>query len=352
MNKYKNIDKIKPETLLSLFRDEIESSIEFKYINGIQPFFMSYGSEKYYVYIKNISSAYFSDRDKTTRAQLPIKPEFESIKKSPYKFIFLGYDGLNDVYICWNFHIAKERLNVGKSVSFYSRTFFQSDVKDFEFSRRRLKNGDLPVLFKRSNLNEFFKQIDTFFSHDTDLFIFKSSDYFNSSSLEEFIEFLKDVKKLSEKTISNYTSALNSKILEGIRKYFDPSLENIFFINNLDILERMNKKLFEKEEYIKINIKGKNMYSCAFTSYISFINNRYSKSTEVENGVKNDFNIKSEYQKEGKLLKITDLELLSKIEPYLSSNRLLSAVQIVGDYYQEEFPLMKLSDWFALVRNI
>ena len=33
-------------------------------------------------------------------------------------FIFLGYDQENDVFVCWDFNVAKERLNVGKSVSF------------------------------------------------------------------------------------------------------------------------------------------------------------------------------------------------------------------------------------------
>lgn len=69
-------------------REVLDNSTDFSYISGIQPFFMSFGKQKYYVYVKNVSSAYFSDRDKTTRAQLPIKSEFNSIKSSPYPFIF------------------------------------------------------------------------------------------------------------------------------------------------------------------------------------------------------------------------------------------------------------------------
>lgn len=147
MNEYKNIDKIKPEKLLELAREILDKSDDFVYKSGSQPFLMSFKNEDFYVYIKNISSAYFSDRDKTTRAQLPIKKEFEEIKKSDKTFIFLGYDGINDVYVCWNFNVAKSRLNVGKSVSFYSRSFFQSEVKEGEFVKRLLKNGDTPVFF-------------------------------------------------------------------------------------------------------------------------------------------------------------------------------------------------------------
>ena len=63
----------------------------FQYISGIQPFLMSLKGRKYYVYVKNLSSAYFKDRPDTTRAQLPIKDEFSEIKESAYPFIFLGY---------------------------------------------------------------------------------------------------------------------------------------------------------------------------------------------------------------------------------------------------------------------
>ncbi len=253
MNEFKKIEKIRPEVLLTLVREELDLSTDFVYLSGEQPFFMSFKNIKYYVYVKNISSAYFSDRDRTTRAQLPIKPEFDLIKSSPFTFIFLGYDGLNDVFVCWNYHIAKERLNVGKSVSFYSRTFFQSEVKHGEFLRKKLKNGDVPVLFKRSDLIEFFNNIDTFFAID------------NLSKIK-------------------YTSDVSKKNLKEEENY-----------------------IIEKDE---VDIKN------------------------------------------GRLLKVTNIELLKKIEPYLKSNRILSAAQLVGEHYQNQYPKMKLTDWIDLVRNI
>jgi hypothetical protein len=349
MSEYKNIEKIKPETLLILMREVLEQSPDFLYINGTQPFFMSFQDQKFYVYVKNISSAYFSDRDKTTRAQLPIKKEFDSIKSSPYPFIFLGYDGIHDVFVCWNYHIAKERLNVGKSVSFYSRTFFQSEVKEGEFIRKGLKNGDLPVLFKRSALIEFFKKIDAFFPNDLTSIFNYAGEISNINYEENFKTYLKHKKNLSDKSIKNYTNALKSRISEGIRKYFIPSLESIFFLNNLSILEKINSQLFEKEEYNILNTVGKSMYSSAFDNYISFIK-KLSENEELENQNKvSDF--KEEYFKNGKLLKITDLDLIKEIEPYIMSNRLLSAAQIVGNYYQDKYPKMELIDWIKLVKS-
>lgn len=350
MSEYKNIEKIKPETLLALMREVLEQSSEFSYINGTQPFFMSFKDQKFYVYVKNISSAYFSDRDKTTRAQLPIKKEFDSIRSSPYPFIFLGYDGIHDVFICWNFHTAKERLNIGKSVSFYSRTFFQSEVKEGELIRKKLKNGDLPVLFKRSSLIEFFNNINTFFT-PIDVVatnFIEAIGYYNYE--EKFKIFLKEKKGLSDKSIKNYSNALKGRVTEGLRKYFIPNLETIYNISTISILEELYVKIFKEEEYKLLNLIGKNMYSCAFDHYINFIKN--VSTCEVVGNTNFLYEINGRYIKEGKLLKIINVDLINEIEPYIKSNRLLSAAQIVGDYYQNQYPAMELADWIKLVRVI
>lgn len=350
MSEYKNIEKLKPETLLALVREFLDRSTDFVYISGIQPFLMSFSNKKYYVYVKNISSAYFSDRDKTTRAQLPIKPEFDAIKSSPVPFVFLGYDGVNDVIVCWNYHLAKERLNIGKSVSFYSRTFFQSEAKEGKFIRRQLKNGDLPVLFKRNDLIEFFEKIDSFFPLEKVSSLNNPLDFGSYNYEEKFVEYLKFKKKLSNKTIKNYSNALRGRISQGLKQYFIPSLESIYFISNKSILVKLKIQLFEKKEYLALNIRGKNMYSSAFDNYINFINDlETNEQKEIKDRV-NDNAV--EYSKNGKLLKITNLDLLNQIEPFIKTNRLLSAAQIVGNYYKDQYLNMELSDWINLVRTI
>lgn len=156
-------EKIFPETLLELAKKELVKSSRFEYIVGVQPFLMKYDDVPYYVYIKNLSSAYFKDRPETTRAQLPKRKFFDEIKESPNIFVFLGYDQENDVFVCWDYNVAKERLNVGKSVSFYSRISYQEEVEEGEFLRINLKNGDCPIVFKRKSICEFFDKINTFF---------------------------------------------------------------------------------------------------------------------------------------------------------------------------------------------
>ena len=160
-------EKILPETLLQLMLNVFGAAPDFVYKSGIQPFLMEIGGREFYIYVKNLSSAYFKTRPDTTRAQLPVREDFEEIKLSAIPFVFLGYDSVNDVIVCWNYHTAKQRLNERKSVSFYSRSYFQEEVVSGEFLRKELKNGDTPVLFKRKDIITFFQSIDSFFGKPT-----------------------------------------------------------------------------------------------------------------------------------------------------------------------------------------
>lgn len=169
-------ERITPEKLKSLFLEIMQSDKQFTFLNGVQPFLMTFASRPYYVYIKHLSSAYFKDRPDTTRAQLPIRPDFDEIKNSSIPFVFLGYDITNDVYVCWNYHIAKARLNEKESVSFYSRESFQKEVKQGTLLRKRLKNDDIPVFFKREDLIYFFENIENLFENDDVLGLFKMSE--------------------------------------------------------------------------------------------------------------------------------------------------------------------------------
>jgi len=244
------IEKIYPETLRQLMVEVLENSPKFSYISGTQPFLMSFNSQEYYVYVKNLSSAYFKERPDTTRAQLPKRDDFDEIKKSPNPFIFLGYDQANDVLVCWNFHIAKTRLNEKESVSFYSRHFFQEEVSLGTFLRKRLKNDDEPILFKRKDLIEFFNQIDTFF----------------------------------------------------------PLAENNTPITCFDTPELP----------VKVEpIEDKKLFA---------------------------FN--------GKLLKITDNTLIEQLKPLIETKHTFEALKLAESFYKEQFPLMTLRDWSALIKNI
>ena len=295
MSDIKRIDKIKPETLLQLMRVYLDNSSDFKFISGVQPFLMSFAGQRYYVYVKNVSSAYFEDRDRTTRAQLPEKKGFKEIRDSNYPFIFLGYDSNNDVFICWNFHVAKQRLNAANSVSFYSRSYFQEEVKVGEFLRKQLKNGDRPVFFKRRDLVEFFRQIDTFFpngadfdtinggKHDqetkqTPLVLNVNSENDYKSQFENYLQ----NKGMSDKLISSHTNALLGRISSGISHYLMHSLDNIFLVDNLEVLRHWKEQLFIFPEFKELDTFGKNIYSSVFSKYIQFQEDIQNKSDRIE----------------------------------------------------------------------
>ena len=88
-------NKISSKDLQAFFLDAL-SGVEYTLLKGLNPFLLDINQEKYYVYIKNLSSAYFTNKD-VWRVQLPIKEEFDFIKQSETKFVLLGYDYDNDV---------------------------------------------------------------------------------------------------------------------------------------------------------------------------------------------------------------------------------------------------------------
>ena len=93
--------------LQQIFIDSLSNARDFEVIDGLNPFHIKLNGKEMYIYIKNLSSAYFSNTD-VWRIQLPIRDDFEEIKGSPLDFVLLGYDGENDVYTAWNPKWAKQ----------------------------------------------------------------------------------------------------------------------------------------------------------------------------------------------------------------------------------------------------
>jgi len=249
-------ETIQPETLRDLLLKVLNQYPSFKYIYGIQPFLIVFDENKYYVYVKNLSSAFFKDRPDTTRAQLPLRDEFENIKNSVIPFIFLGYDSYNDVLVCWNFHIVKSRLNEKKSVSFYSRQYFQDEVVTNEFLRKELKNTDKPVLFKRKNLIEFFQNIDTFFPTD-----FSKNDN-NKNNLTKIIDentFSKEGKilRIGDQELVNQLKPIiaSGRLLEAVKQveaYYNNKFPKMTLKDWFNLLKTIDDK---STTYDRINTK-------------------------------------------------------------------------------------------------
>ncbi len=186
------IRKIQPAQLRDLFWDVLKPSDDFGMVSGIMPFIIKIEGRPYYIYVKNISSAYFKDRPDVTRAQLPYREDFDKVAKSGIPFIFMGYDQTNDVVVCWNPALVQDRLNAKSSVSLYSRRYYEEKVRPGEFLSFFLTNGDKVILFKRKELAEFLRQIDTVFDEAKESAPQTSSHYDDSSSPTDRITSISD----------------------------------------------------------------------------------------------------------------------------------------------------------------
>lgn len=79
------IKKISRYSLQQIFIESLEGCNSFQIINGLNPFHLTLNGKECYIYIKNLSPAYFSNPD-IWRVQLPRREDFEVIKNSAISF--------------------------------------------------------------------------------------------------------------------------------------------------------------------------------------------------------------------------------------------------------------------------
>jgi len=154
--------KILAKELKIKFIETLSELEGFSYEEG-NPFLIKINSKQYFIFLKNLSPAYFKNSPDVTRVQLPYSPHFSKIFKADIPFIILGYDVDNDTVVCWNPKKVKERLNAKSNVSLYSRESLQSKVKTNEFKSGYLSNGEKIIIFKRESLPIFFDNISVLF---------------------------------------------------------------------------------------------------------------------------------------------------------------------------------------------
>ncbi len=137
----------------------------FSYEEG-NPFLIKIGNAQYYIFLKNLSSAYFKNSPDITRVQLPKSEHFSKIFKENIPFIILGYDNVTDTIVSWNPKKIKVRLNAKSNISLYSRYSLHKQVNENEFKFGYLANGEKIILFKRSNLGNFFNDFKNIFKEN------------------------------------------------------------------------------------------------------------------------------------------------------------------------------------------
>ena len=149
----------KGKELVRIFLDGIKQYPEFKVLSDLNPLRIEFNGRAFMLFFKCITYAGNPYPINTTRAQLPYREDFNTLLDSEV-FLFLGYDTVNDLYVCWEPNKTRTRLNQKSYVSFFCRQSLQDSVTSGEIKSGRLTNGDAYVLFKRSDISSFFEMLD------------------------------------------------------------------------------------------------------------------------------------------------------------------------------------------------
>ena len=220
------VDLITKAELKAKWEDVLKTDSSFKQINGVNPCLISLRGREFYIFAKNLSPAQLSnDNPNIWRVQLPIRDAFSPIKNSDTPFILVGYDNANDVCAVWNPHWVKQRLNVAKSVSFYSRLSEQKSARDENRQLRlSLKNSGEVLLFPREQLLDVIMDIDALFPDNSEYIALGSSKRVeaieayrllcDASNLKEFSYFLAESQESNEE-IENAVSIIKRLISTG-----------------------------------------------------------------------------------------------------------------------------------------
>ncbi|MBE7440843.1 MAG: hypothetical protein HS119_00100 [Flavobacteriales bacterium] len=331
------------------FIETLNELDEFSYEEG-NPFLIKIGTAKYFVFLKNLSPAYFKASPDVTRVQLPFSERFSKIFKADIPFIILGYDVDTDTVVSWNPKKVKERLNAKSNVSLYSRSSLQEEVKDNEFRFGYLSNGEKIVLFKRENLIHFF---------DVALSLFKEDSVTDSvpvskrkeplSSKERFIIWLQE-NNYSDGTVKHYTSGLN-KVSKDLKDISELKHNSIFDIVNVSTLQELFKKWFSVKEFKDNDTRGQRLYSNSIKRYIEFCKHEQTLNPKSSNKTKGT-QTETELQTVNIISEITDKELLQTIKPLLKKNQVLQTVEITSKHYGNKHKNMTFKDWYKIVSEL
>lgn len=286
------IKKISRYTLQQIFIESLEECDSFRIIDGLNPFHIMLNGKELYIYIKNLSPAYFSNPD-VWRVQLPKKEEFDSIKEGEIDFVLLGYDADNDIYATWHPKWTKQRLNNGESVSFYSRLSLQEKAASSQdIKRLSLNNNGEVIAFPREHLEFILSNLKTFFQDDSDYVAMGSKRRPEANGAYKTFCNTKNVELLarsmtndgdSEVTINNYCRTIKALINNGhITRYRKIFLSCDSLSEYLDIVPEFCNQPDIKDQ----NEECHNTLSAALKAYISFlVKQTESKSISAKTGM-------------------------------------------------------------------
>jgi hypothetical protein len=328
------------------FIETLNELDEFSYEEG-NPFLIKIGTDKFFVFLKNLSQAYFKNSPDVTRVQLPYSNHFSKIVKSDIPFIILGYDIDTDTVVAWNPKKVKERLNAKSNVSLYSRTSLQENVKHDEFRFGYLSNGERIIIFKRKNLTFFFDGLLNFFEEDSSIDFVPLRSKKKFSVKERFELWLKS-RDYSDRTVKHYSSGIN-KISRDLHEIYELKQKTLFEVESPNTLQQLFEKWYSVKEFKNNDNVGKLMYSNSFKRFIEFSE---SEQKPIQASAKKRINEQIEQKETATISEITDKELMQIIIPLMSKNKVLQAVDETSKYYEKKHKNMTFREWYKLVSEL
>ena len=216
----------------------------FSYEEG-NPFLITISGNMFYVFLKNISPAYFVNLPDITRVQLPYSDHFNQIIKENVTFVILGYDTESDTFVGWNPERIKQRLNAKGNISLYSRKSLQEKVPPLEFSFGSLSNGEKIVLFRREMLPNFFSQIQGLFSTED---LSKDFEEFEQLEPEELPDVEDKIYEIKDKSLLDKIDPVLQKdrVLEAVKmcgEHYKDKHKGMKFRDWFNLVEDVYKRL-------------------------------------------------------------------------------------------------------------
>lgn len=259
------------------------SDYDVRFVSGENPYKLRIDGEDIFVYIKNLSPAQLSNKNPDIwRVQLPVKEDFDQIKNSESLFILLGYDAENDVYTSWNPYWCKQRLNVGKSVSLYSRYSLQKRVRETgEIEKMSLNNESDVVCLPAKSLYQYIKNIKAYFPTES-LYVAKGSrinkravndpqalfDLFVSfDDCSKFEAYMRSIG-MSERAIKDYVRNLRSFQVGG---FFNKYKEIFLQCSSIDDYDDAIKDFRSQPDILAIDEKNHGYLRAALRHYVKFM---------------------------------------------------------------------------------
>lgn len=371
--------------LLNTFIAEMNASATFKFIDEAKnPCHIMFEGVEYYIYIKNLSSAYFSNPD-VSRAQLTGVDTLLPIKESDALFILLGYDSDNHVFAAWNPHVAKQRIGTASSPSLYSRFSWQKEaMEQNDFIMRELKNDGSVLLFPKENISLFLGNIEMFFP-DTSEYVAMGSkrrseanaayrELTNMQHLSQFGRYL-NASGFDQSSIQEHVQAIkqliSTSLISSNRKIF-------LACDTLKEYRDAANEFLALDEIKRMDAEMDNTFSYALPVYIDFLIDEYGDNMEEseddnaelpepteeelqltpeseDSAEAEDVDYESPFtDNNGILTCIANPTLIDLLRVDLDSEypRPMSAYATVEDFYGDLFPNMEMFHWQNLFKKI